>query len=100
MESYILQILSKFDSNTYVFIKNKKIELKNKNNKETHNRGICKDVIFAESDKTLYKGRICDMTFENCKELIFKEIACDIQNNISIFYTENGILGFKIIADI
>lgn len=100
MGIYLLDVLNKLDSNTNVFIKNEKRELENNFYEGLRDGGLYRDAIIANSDKTLYKGRICDMTIKDYNKLFFKEINNSIVNNISLYEIENGILGFKIIVKI
>lgn len=96
MESiFLVDILNKLDSNTYVFIyKNKSYS----SNLDTSNiRGLHLNMCGGE---TLYKGRICDMTGKDYAECMLRVICTTEYSSIVPYYTENGIIGFKIIVDI
>jgi hypothetical protein len=93
MESiFLVDILNKLDSNTYVFIhKNKSYSY------DIDTEGLHLNIYGGE---TLYKGRICDMTGKDYAECMLRVICTTEYNSIIPYYMENGIIGFKIIVDI
>lgn len=93
MESiFLVDILNKLDSNTYVFICKCKSYSSNLDTEGLH-LNIC-------GGETLYKGRICDMIGKDYAECMLRVICTTEYNSIIPYYVENGIIGFKIIVDI
>ena len=93
MESiFLVDILNKLDSNTYVFIHKNKSYLSNLDTRGLH-LNVC-------GGETLYKGRICDMTGKDYAKCMLRVICTTEYNSIIPYYVENGIIGFKIIVDI